>query len=153
APEDKFAGLAPSTLLARAIPELDLEDAQEPSAETLVDRARDAEQAGLSIPGVTNSEGGGASFSRSAVALATSSGFYGRYAGTSHGIGVAVLAGGGTPTERGPEQGPPPPRARGGGGWGEKPPRGTATITGPPPATPATCVRRKRSAAGPARKR
>src|SRR6201999_1582670 len=100
APEDKFAGLAPSTLLARAIPELDLEDAQEPSAETLVDRARDAEQAGLSIPGVTNSEGGGASFSRSAVALATSTGFFGRYAGTSHSIGVAVLAGEGTGMER-----------------------------------------------------
>src|ERR1700748_516357 len=100
APEDKFAGLAPSGLLARNIPEIDLEDAEEPSAETLVARARDAEQAGLSVPGVTNSEGGGASFSRSAVALATSTGFYGRYAGTSHSIGVAVLAGEGTGMER-----------------------------------------------------
>ena len=52
------------------------------------------------MTGVTNSEGGGASFSRSAVALATSTGFYGRYAGTSHGIGVAVLAGEGTGMER-----------------------------------------------------
>jgi PmbA protein len=34
------------------------------------------------------------------VALATSSGFYGRYAGTSHSIGVAVLAGEGTNMER-----------------------------------------------------
>ena len=47
----------------------------EPPAETLVAWARDAEQAGLDVPGVTNSEGGGASYSRSAVALATSSGF------------------------------------------------------------------------------
>src|SRR5204862_3174435 len=39
-------------------------------------------------------------FSRNAVALATSSGFYGRYAGTSHSIGVAVLAGDGTGMER-----------------------------------------------------
>ena len=52
------------------------------------------------MTGVTNSEGGGASFSRSAVALATATGFYGRYAGTSHGIGVAVLAGEGTGMER-----------------------------------------------------
>ena len=52
------------------------------------------------MKGVTNSEGGGASFSRSAIALATSTGFYGRYAGTSHGIGVAVLAGEGTGMER-----------------------------------------------------
>ena len=100
APEDKFAGLAPPELLARDIPVLDLEDQGEPAAETLVARARDAEQAGLAVPGVTNSEGCGASFSRSAVALATSTGFFGRYAGTSHSIGVAVLAGEGTGMER-----------------------------------------------------
>ena len=100
APEDKFAGLAPPELLARDIPVLDLEDQGEPAAETLVARARDAEQAGLAVPGVTNSEGGGASFSRSAGALATSTGFFGRYAGTSHSIGVAVLAGEGTGMER-----------------------------------------------------
>ena len=100
APEDKFAGLAPAELLARDIPALDLEDPIEPPAETLVAWARDAEQAGLDVPGVTNSEGGGASYSRSAIALATSSGFSGRYAGTSHSIGVAVLAGEGTAMER-----------------------------------------------------
>jgi PmbA protein len=100
APEDKFAGLAPADLLARTIPALDLEDPNEPAAETLVAWARDAEAAGLAVPGVTNSEGGGASFSRSAIALATSSGFFGGYAGTSHSIGVAVLAGEGTGMER-----------------------------------------------------
>ena len=83
-----------------AIPALDLEDADEPSAETLIERARAVEGAALAVKGVTNSEGGGASFSRSAVALATSTGFYGRYAGTSHSIGVAVLAGEGTGMER-----------------------------------------------------
>ena len=100
APEDKYAGLAPTDRLARDIPALDLEDAGEPSAERLVELARDVEGAALAVKGVTNSEGGGASFSRSAVALATSTGFYGRYAGTSHGIGVAVLAGIGTGMER-----------------------------------------------------
>ena len=100
APEDKYAGLAPKDRLAKNIPALDLEDKAEPAPETLVDRARDCEAAALAVPGVTNSEGGGASFSRAAVALATSEGFYGRYAGTSHGIGVAVLAGEGTGMER-----------------------------------------------------
>jgi PmbA protein len=100
APEDRFAGLAPQDRLAKDIPELDLEDAQEPSAEALIERARAVEGAALAVKGVTNSEGGGASFSRSAVALATSTGFYGRYAGTSHNIGVAVLAGTGTGMER-----------------------------------------------------
>jgi PmbA protein len=100
APEDKYAGLAPADRLARDIPDLDLEDQAEPGAERLIELARSVEGAALAVKGVSNSEGGGASFSRSAVALATSSGFYGRYAGTSHGIGVAVLAGEGTAMER-----------------------------------------------------
>jgi PmbA protein len=100
APEDKYAGLAPRELLAKSFPELDIEDASEPSAETLIERARAVEGAAMAVPGITNSEGGGASFSRNGVALATSEGFFGRYAGTSHSIGVAVLAGEGTAMER-----------------------------------------------------
>lgn len=100
APEDRFACLAPYELLAKSFPALDLEDAEEPSADTLVERARAVEGAAMAVPGVTNSEGGGASFSRSAIALATSEGFFGRYAATSHNIGVAVLAGEGTAMER-----------------------------------------------------
>jgi PmbA protein len=100
APDDRFAGLAPADRLATAIPELDLEDSAEPAAETLIERARTAEGVAMAVKGVTNSEGGGASFSRQAIALATSTGFYGRYAGTSHSIGVAVLAGEGTGMER-----------------------------------------------------
>jgi PmbA protein len=100
APEDRFAGLAPKDRLATTILQLDLEDPSEPSAETLIERARSAEGAALAVKGVTNSEGGGASFSRSAVALATTTGFYGRYAATSHSIGVAVLAGEGIGMER-----------------------------------------------------
>ena len=100
APEDKFACLADPALLARSFPALDIEDSHEPSAELLVERARAVEGAAMAVPGITNSEGGGASFSRSAVALATSTGFFGRYAGTSHGVGVAVLAGEGAGMER-----------------------------------------------------
>ena len=100
APEDKYAGLAPRELLARDWPDLDLEDASEPSAEALIERARAVEGAAMAVPGITNSEGGGAGFSRSAIALATSEGFFGRYAGTSHSVGVAVLAGEGTGMER-----------------------------------------------------
>jgi PmbA protein len=100
APEDKFAGLAPKDRLAQDIPALDLEDRHEPAPETLVAWARDAEGAGLAVPGVTNSEGGGASYSRSAIALATSTGFFGAYAGTNHSIGVSMLAGEGTGMER-----------------------------------------------------
>ncbi|HEX3945463.1 MAG TPA: metallopeptidase TldD-related protein [Rhizomicrobium sp.] len=100
APEDRFACLAPRDSLAREFPALDLEDGQEPSAERLVERARAVEGAAMAVPGITNSEGGSASFNRNAVALATSEGFFGRYAATSHNIGVAVLAGEGTAMER-----------------------------------------------------
>lgn len=100
APEDKFACLAPKDRLARSFPELDLEDSDEPSADTLVERARAVEGAAMAVKGITNSEGGGASFGRTAIALATTEGFFGRYAGTSHSIGVAVLAGEGTEMER-----------------------------------------------------
>jgi PmbA protein len=100
APEDKYAGLSPRELLATKFPALDLEDPIEPSTETLIERAKTVEGAAMAVPGITNSEGGGASFSRSAIALATSEGFYGSYAGTSHFIGVAVLGGEGTGMER-----------------------------------------------------
>ena len=100
APEDAFAVLAPRERLAKSFPQLDIEDSQEPSAETLVEWARTTEGAAMAVAGVTNSEGGGASFSRTGVALATSEGFYGAYAGTSSGIGVAVVAGEGTGMER-----------------------------------------------------
>jgi len=100
APEDKFACLAPADRLASSWPDLDLEDANEPSAELLIERAKAIEGAAMAVPGITNSEGGGASFGRGEVALATSEGFFGRYAGTSHDIGVAVLAGEGTGMER-----------------------------------------------------
>jgi len=100
APEDKFACLAPRDRLATHFPDLDLADSAEPSADLLVERARVVEEAARAVRGITNSEGGGASFSRSAIALATSEGFVGRNAGTSHSIGVAVLAGQGTEMER-----------------------------------------------------
>ena len=100
APEDQFACLAPPEKFARDWPALDIEDPAEPSPELLIERARAVEGAALAVKGVTNSEGGGASFSRSQVALATSKGFFGEFAGTSHSVGVAVLAGEGTAMER-----------------------------------------------------
>jgi PmbA protein len=100
APEDKYAGLAPRDRLAKTFPDLDIEDRNEPAAETLVEWARSAEGAAMAVKGVTNSEGGSSSFSRTGIALATSDGFFGSYAGTTSGIGVAVVAGEGTGMER-----------------------------------------------------
>ncbi len=88
APEDKFAGIVSRDRLATSFPSLDIEDAAEPSADTLVDWARDSEGAAMAVKGVTNSEGGGTSFGRSAIALATREGLPGAYAGTNNGVGV-----------------------------------------------------------------
>ena len=99
-PEDPHCGLADPSELARDIPDLDISDPREPSAEELTLRARAAEDAARSVPGVTNSEGAEASWSRSRVLLAASNGFSGSYGGTRHGVSVSVLAGSGTGMER-----------------------------------------------------
>jgi len=96
APEDKYAGLAPADRLARSFPALDIEDSLEPPPDLLIERARAVEGAAMAVPGITNSEGGGASFGRSAIALATSEGFFGSYAGTSHSVGITKARARGT---------------------------------------------------------
>jgi PmbA protein len=100
APEDKYAGLAPRDRLATKFPELEIDDPEEPSTTLLVERAHAAEQAALEVPGITNSEGGGADYGRTMVTLATSEEFVGGYAATSRSISVAVIAGEGTSMER-----------------------------------------------------
>lgn len=94
APEDEWAGLAPADRLLKGnTPDLDLDDGELGDPAALKARALAAEDAARAVPGVTNSEGGGASASRSIWALATSHGFAGAYAITSHGLSASVLAG------------------------------------------------------------
>ena len=99
-PDDPHCGLAAPERLAQDVPsDLDICDPEEPTPETLIARARAAEDAARAVPGVTNSEGAEASWSRTEVALAGSNGFSGRYAISRHGIGVSVLAGDGLEME------------------------------------------------------
>ncbi|MEN2787177.1 TldD/PmbA family protein [Sphingomonas qilianensis] len=94
APEDQWAGLAPQERLLRgAPPQLDLDDGGHVEPAALKEAALEAEDAARAVPGVTNSEGGGASASRSIWALATSHGFAAAYAATGYGISASVLAG------------------------------------------------------------
>lgn len=92
-PEDPYAGLADPSQLARDFPDLDSCDPVEPSAETLVDMARRAEDAARAVDGITNSEGADAGWGRSAIAFVASNGFAHSYAVTSGSLSVAVLAG------------------------------------------------------------
>ena len=101
APEDQWAGLAPADrLMHGAPPHLDLDDRVEVSPDALKVRALEAEDAARAVTGVTNSEGGSASASRSVIALATSHGFAGGYTVSSHGVSASVLAGTGGAMER-----------------------------------------------------
>ncbi len=101
APEDQWAGLAPADrLLTGAIPDHDIDDGGDPSAETLRDLAMAAEDAARAVAGVTNSEGGGASAGRAVTALATSAGFRGGRKSTSYGSSASVLAGEGADMQR-----------------------------------------------------
>ncbi len=99
-PEDPYAGLADPALLARDWPALDLADAGEPDAESLMARAAEAEDAARAVAGVTNSEGGGGGWRRSEATLVTSDGFTGGYATSGFSVSAAVLAGEGTAMER-----------------------------------------------------
>ncbi|HZU89325.1 MAG TPA: TldD/PmbA family protein [Stellaceae bacterium] len=99
-PEDPYCGLAEPDEIARDWPRLDMLDPEEPAVAVLIERARAAEEAALAVAGVSNSEGAEAGWGRSRIALVASNGFAGGYAGSSHGVSVAVLGGSGTVMER-----------------------------------------------------
>ncbi|MBJ26136.1 MAG: modulator protein [Rhodospirillaceae bacterium] len=99
-PEDPYCGLAESDLLATDTPQLDITDKTEPTAETLLQEAQEAEASALAVKGITNSEGGESSYNFTTSMLATSNGFFGSYDKTIHSISVSVLAGSGTEMER-----------------------------------------------------
>ena len=101
APEDPYAGLAPSELLQRGeLPMLDSVDAAEPDLAELRARALQTEKAALAVEGITNSSGAGASASASTIALATSGGFSGAYRTSGHGLSATVVAGEGPTMQR-----------------------------------------------------
>jgi PmbA protein len=100
APEDKFAGLADASQLAKDFPDLDLLDQRLPTVQELEASARAAEQAGLAIKGVTKSGGASASAGIGGMVLVTSHGFRGSYLASRFGISMTAIAGEGTGMER-----------------------------------------------------
>lgn len=101
APADKFAGLAPEELILRSgVPDLDLNDPAERSPLDLRRLAEEAEDAARSVSGVTNSEGAGASAGLGLFAMATSHGFAGAYAASTHSLSASVVAGEGATMQR-----------------------------------------------------
>jgi PmbA protein len=94
-PEDEYAGLADSSLLAQEgdlKQDLDLFDSKELDIPTLVERAKTCEAEALAIKGVTNSYGAGASWGDSRFYLGTSDGFFGGVERSHHSLNASVLA-------------------------------------------------------------
>jgi PmbA protein len=101
APEDPYAGLAPEEMLLKgALPDLDLIDPAQPSPQDLRALALEMEEVARAYPGVTNSEGASASAGSAVVALATSHGFAGAYAGTTRSLSAGAVAGEGSAMQR-----------------------------------------------------
>jgi PmbA protein len=98
-PADPYAEIpdAPAPMDAAL---LDVDDPAEPAAEILMARAAMAEAAAMAVPGITNSEGASASWSRETVILATTRGFLGEYTRSSHGVSATAIAGVGTGMQR-----------------------------------------------------
>lgn len=104
APPDPDSTLAPEALYSRTIPSLDLFDENEPDMGWLANQCKEAEEAALSVKGITNSEGADASYGKSRVSLAIAQGgithFAQSYQGSHFSVSVSVLAGTGTGMER-----------------------------------------------------
>ena len=99
APEDRYAGLADRSLLAKNFPVLDLLDPNMPDVAVLEQRAREAEAAALAVRGVSKSGGASASVGIGGTVLVTSHGFHGASIGSRHSIAMSAIAGEGTGME------------------------------------------------------
>ncbi|QKV19207.1 TldD/PmbA family protein [Oricola thermophila] len=99
-PDDRFNTLAREDLLAQEMPDLDLFDETEISAERMTEDALAMEEAARAVPGVTNSAGAGVSAGSGGLVLVTSHGFSGAYRRSRFSRSVSVIAGEGTGMER-----------------------------------------------------
>ena len=103
APEDPHCGLADPSQLAQSwdVESLELADpSTAPTPAELQADALEAEAAALNIKGVTQVQGAGAGYSRSAIHLAATNGFSGGYERTSRSTSCVAITGEGLNMER-----------------------------------------------------
>lgn len=103
APEDPYCGLADPNQLAKSwdVESLELYDpSNAPSSAELQENALEAEAAAFAIKGVTQVQGAGAGYSRSAIHLAATNGFSGGYERTSRSTSCVAITGEGLSMER-----------------------------------------------------
>lgn len=91
-PEDPYCGLADPDSQARTLPDLDMYDAEEKSAQQLLDLALETENAAMSVKGVFQSDGAGTSVDKSHIIMASTTGFKREYNRSSASFSVSVIA-------------------------------------------------------------
>lgn len=100
APADDSIGIANKSDLCKNFQDLELyQNNHNTKVEELNDWAKEAEDAALSVEGVTNSEGAQASFGESEFAFVTSNGFAHQYKTSGFSISASVIAGNGADME------------------------------------------------------
>ena len=92
-PSNPHIFLANSDQISTEIKDLELYDSQEPSAESLIEKAKIMEQSSLSNKLITNSNGSSAGYGSNQIYFATSKGFSHSYKTSASSLSVSVLAG------------------------------------------------------------
>lgn len=100
APADPHASLADGTLIAKHWQTPDIHDDTLPEMTQLQALAREAEEAGRAVKGITNSSGADASAGEHRIALVTSHGFSGEYATSRYSVSTSLIAGSGDGMQR-----------------------------------------------------
>ncbi len=91
--EDPYAGLIEPEMLAREIPDLDLDHPWELTPEGAIELARECEAAGLAVDArVNNSEGASVNTQRHTGVYGNSLGFLAGFSATSHSLSCSLLA-------------------------------------------------------------
>ncbi len=98
--EDRCNGLADPELMAGEFPDLDLWHPVPLDAGSAIERALACESAGLSKPGITNSEGGSFEAGLGLGVYANTHGFVGRSGGTHYSQSCVLIAGNGDGMQR-----------------------------------------------------
>ena len=98
---DPYAGLVEPELLARDIPDLDLDHPWDLTPEHAIELARECEAAGLAVDArVSNSEGASVNSQRHSGVYGNSLGFLEGYSATSHSVSCALIAQAGEDMQR-----------------------------------------------------
>lgn len=91
-PDDPYCGLADSDMQAKEFMDLDLYDPMQQTTETLLELALKTEESAMAVPGVTNSDGAGASTETTEIFMASTTGFSRTYKRSSSSFSVSVIA-------------------------------------------------------------